>query len=279
MTGGGAYDGDMPAFPSPAHGEIPPVGDPAYDALLARTLPPEHAPAGLGPVAGAFAALRTATVHSGMTAEANALAAFRSAVGRPAEPARPRRRRHPMLTSLLSAKLAAAAAAAAVTLGGAAAAAYTGKLPAPAQKFAHDTIGAPKTPGTQPAHSATPQPTVLPGHSAYGLCTAYAQQEAHGSAARKATAFRKLAAAAGGAAHISAYCATVAHPGNPSPEATSTHPTGKPTTLPSHAPPTHPGKPTTLPSHAPPTHPGGKPTTQSSHAPPTHPAGKPASGS
>jgi hypothetical protein len=28
----------MPTFPSPAHGEIPPVGDPAYDAMLARTL-------------------------------------------------------------------------------------------------------------------------------------------------------------------------------------------------------------------------------------------------
>ena len=74
-----------------------------------------------------------------------------------------------MLASLLSAKLAAAAAAAAITLGSAAAAAYAGKLPAPVQKLAHDTIGAPKTPGAHPAHSAAPQPTVLPGHSAYGL--------------------------------------------------------------------------------------------------------------
>ena len=108
MTGDGACGGDMPTFPSPAHGEIPPVGDPAYDAMLARTLPPGDAPAGLGPVAEAFAALRAAPADSGMTAEASALAAFRGAVGRPSEPARPRRRRHPMLTSLLSAKLAAA---------------------------------------------------------------------------------------------------------------------------------------------------------------------------
>jgi hypothetical protein len=263
MTGDGASGGDMPTFPSPAHGEIPPVGDPAYDAMLARTLPPEDAPAELGLVAGAFAALRAAPVDSGMTAEANALAAFRGAVGRPSEPARRRRRRHPVLTSLLSAKLAAAAAAAAVTLGGAAAAAYAGKLPAPAQRFAHDTIGAPKTPGAQPAHSATPQPTVLPGHSAHGLCTAYAHLKAHGSAARKATAFRQLAAAAGGAAHISAYCAGVAHPGNPSPGTA----------------PANPGKSSTLPSPAQRTHPAGKPTTPSSHAPATHPAGKPTSGS
>jgi hypothetical protein len=38
MTGGGACGDDVPTFPSPAHGEIPPVGDPAYDAMLARTL-------------------------------------------------------------------------------------------------------------------------------------------------------------------------------------------------------------------------------------------------
>ena len=144
-----------------------------------------------------------------------------------------------MPASLLSAKLAAASLAAAVTLGGAAAAAYAGKLPAPVQKFAHDTIGAPRTPGAQPAPPATPQPAVLPGHSAYGLCTAYAHHKPHGSAARKTTAFRQLAAAAGGAAHIRAYCATVAHPGNPSPGAKSGHTTGKPSTHPSHAnPPT-----------------------------------------
>jgi hypothetical protein len=252
----------MPTFPRPAHGDIPPVGDPAFDAILARTVSPEDAPAGLRPLVEAFAALRAAPVHSGPTAEANALAAFRGAVGRPAEPTRPHRRRHPVLTSLLSAKAAAAAAAAVVTLGGAAAAAYTGKLPAPVQKLAHDAIGAPKTPATPSAHPATGQPTALPGHAAYGLCTAYAHLKAHGSAAQKATAFRKLAAAAGGAANVSSYCATVPHPGNPSGGKPSTHPAGKPSTLPTHAQQTDPaGKPATPPSHAPATHPSGKPTT------------------
>jgi hypothetical protein len=215
-------------------------------------------------VAEGFAALYEAPVNSGPAAEKNALAAFRAAIGKPAEPARPRRRRRPLLASLLSAKLAAAAAAAALTLGGAAAAAaYAGKLPAPVQKLAHDTIGAPRTPGAHPAHSAAPQPTVLPGHSAYGLCTAYAHLKAHGSAAQKATAFRKLAAAAGGAAHVGTYCAGVTHPGNPAPGTA----------------PAHPGKPSTLPSSAQHTHPAGKPTTRPSHAQPTHPAGKPTSSS
>jgi hypothetical protein len=256
----------MPTFPWPAHGDIPPAGDPAYDAMLARTLPPGETPAGLGSVAEAFAALNAAPAHSGPAAEADALAVFRSTVGVPAEPTRPRRRRHPVLTSLLSAKLAAAAAVAAVTLGGAAAAAYSGRLPAPVQKIAHDTIGAPKTPDAHSTSRATPQPTPagLPGHAAYGLCTAYAHQKAHGTASQKAAAFHKLAAAAGGAAHVTAYCAGVAHPGSPSPRTPATHPAGQPSTLPSHPQPTHPaGKPTSPPSHVPATHPVGKPTSTS----------------
>jgi hypothetical protein len=165
-----------------------------------------------------------------------------------------------VLTSLLSAKLAAVAAAAAVTLGGAAAAAYAGKLPAPVQKIAHDTIGAPKT--QDPQSTSHPTPTALPGHAAYGLCTAYSHLKTHGNAAQKAAAFRKLAAAAGGAAHVKAYCAGVAHPGSPSPRTPATQPAGKPSTLPSHAQQTHPaGKPTSRPSQAPATHPAGnKPT-------------------
>ena len=263
MTRGGACDGDMPTLPWPVHGGIPPVGDPAYDAMLARTLPPEEAPAGLGPVAEAFAALGAAPVDSGPAAEADARAAFRCAVGIPAGQAPPRRSRHPVLTSLPSARLAAAAAAAAVALGGTAVAAYAGKLPAPMQKFAHDTIGAPKTPGAHPASHRTPQPTpmVLPGHAAYGLCTAYRHLKAHGSAAQQAVAFRKLAAAAGGTAQVKAFCAGVAHPGNPSPRPPATHPAGKPSALPSHAQHTHPaGKPASPPSHGPATHPAGEPT-------------------
>ena len=256
----------MPTFP-PADGDIPPIGDPAYDAMLARILRPEEAPPGLAPVAEAFDALNAAPVHGGVTAEANALAAFRGLVGSPAETAPRPRRRRPVLTSLLSAKLAAVAAAAAVTLGSAAAAAaYAGKLPSSVQNIAHDTIGAPKTPGAQPAHPVTPQPTKTPGRAAYGLCTAFAHLKAHGSAAQRATAFRRLAAAAGGATRVTTYCAGVAHPGAAHPEAatgggTPGRPSGKPSTLPSPAQRTHPaGKPTATPSHGPVTAPAGKPT-------------------
>jgi hypothetical protein len=178
-----------------------------------------------------------------------------------------------LLTSLLTAKLATVAA---LTLGGAATAAYAGALPAPVQKLAHDTIGAPAAHPS--AHPATPVGPDGTGHAAYGLCTAYAHLMADGSAAQKAVAFRNLATAAGGAANVTAYCAAVAHPAATASGKRATHPAGKPTTLPSHAPATHPaGKPTTLPSHAPATHPAGKPTTLPSHAPATHPAGKPTS--
>jgi hypothetical protein len=146
MIENGACEGDMLTFP-PADGDILPTGDPAYDAMLARMLRPDEPPRA-GPGGGG---LRRAP-RGAVNAEANALAAFRDLVGRSADTAPRPRRRHPVLASLLSAKLAAAA----ITLGSAAAAAYAGKLPAPVQKLAHDTIGAPKTPGAQPAPSAAP---------------------------------------------------------------------------------------------------------------------------
>jgi hypothetical protein len=160
-----------------------------------------------------------------------------------------------VLTSLLSAKLAAAATVAAVAVGGAAAAAFTGNLPAPAQRLAHNTIGAPMTPGPRATHSAAAHPasSSLPGHSAFGLCNAWQHMQASGTAAQKAAAFRRLEAAAGGASHVSSFCAGVPHPGG----SPSAHPSGKPTAIPSH---THPaGKPTAIPSHTPAPHPTGKP--------------------
>jgi len=264
VTGGGASDGDMPIFPWSAPGDVPPVGDPAFDALLAGELPPEAAATGLRPVAAAIAALTGAPSASELAAEAAALAVFRSEVGRSSEPVRSRRRRYPVLTSLLSAKLAAIAVAATVTFGGAAAAAFAGALPAPVQKFAHDTLGAPPA---HPAHPATPSGPKGSGPAAHGLCTAYSHVKAHGSARQKAVAFRSLAAAAGGTANVTAYCAAVAHPGT-SPTA---KPAGQPTSHPSHPvgqPTSHPSRPAGQPtSH--PSHPAGKAT--------SHPTGKPTS--
>jgi hypothetical protein len=237
MTGNGACNGDMPTFPRPVPGGIPPVGDPVFDALLDKTLAAHDAPAGLRPLAEAFAALDAAPAQSQPAAEANALTAFRGAVsGRPAQPADRRPRRHPVLTSLVSVKVAAAAMVAAVAVGGTAAAAFTGQLPSPAQKLAHDTIGAPMTPSARPAHTevAHPAPSSLPGRSAFGLCTAWQHMQASGSAAQKATAFRRLEAAAGGASQVSSFCAGVTHPGGGSSAKSPAHPSGKPAAKPSH---------------------------------------------
>jgi len=253
----------MPIFPWSPPGDVPPVGDAAFDVLLAGELPPEAAATGLRPVAEMIAALSRTPLASELASEATALAMFRGEVGRSSEPVRPRRRRHPVLATLLSAKLAAAAAAAAVSFGGATAAAYAGVLPAPVQKIAHDTLGAPPAhPAAHPSHPATPTGPSAAGHAAYGLCTAYSHAQAHGSALQKAVAFRNLAAAAGGAANVTAYCARVAHPG--------TTPTGKPASHPAGKPTSHPaGKPLSHPAGMPSSHPAGKPT--------SHPAGKPTS--
>jgi hypothetical protein len=254
MTGGGVSDGDMAIFPWPARGDVPPAGDPAYDALLTGKLLPEDAAEGLRPVAEAIAALNAAASASELAAAASALAEFRRAAGLSAEPARSPRRRHPLLKSLLSAKLAAAAAAVAVSGGGVAAAAYAGALPASMQKIAHNTLGAPAPhPSTRPSNPDSPAGPDAAGRAAYGLCTAYAHLKADGTARQKAVAFRNLATAAGGAANVAAYCARVAHPGPTVSSKPTSRPTGKPTSHPN--PTTHPtGKPTRHPK------PTGRPT-------------------
>jgi hypothetical protein len=195
-----------------------------------------------------------------------------------------------LLASLLTVKAAAAAAAAAAALGGVAAAAYTGALPAPAQQLAHNAIGAPSP---KPSHSpGTPQDTPTrpgatgpdatgpdaTGPAAFGLCTAYTHAKTHGTATQKAVAFRNLAAAAGGAVKIAAYCAAVPHPGSTQsgrPALAPSHPSGRPTSAlahPSGQPISHPtGKPSSLPT----SHATGKP----SSVPTTHPSGKPSSAS
>jgi hypothetical protein len=182
-----------------------------------------------------------------------------------------------LLTSLLTAKAAAAvAAAAAAALGSVAAAAYTGTLPAPAQRFAHSMIGAPQpghrpgTPQATPARTDAGTPRATPartdavgpdatGPAAFGLCTAYAHAKAHGTASQKAVAFRDLAAAAGGAAKIAAYCAAVPHPGSSEssqPASARTHPAGRPASHPTGKPSSqrHTPHPTGRPSSAPTTH-------------------------
>jgi hypothetical protein len=270
MSGWDVSDADMPNIPGSPRADVPELPDGALDALLTGDPGTDEAYAGLQPAAALLAALNAAPQDGELAGHARALAEFRRRGGRPVHARRSARRRSRLLTALLTAKAAAAAAAAAaaVALGGVAAAAYTGTLPAPAQQFAHSVIGAPSPqpghrPGTpQPGHRpGTPQATpartgaVGPdatGPAAFGLCTAYAHAKAHGTASQKAIAFRNLAAAAGGAAKIAAYCAAVPHPGSSQssqPAPAPTHPAGRSA---SH----HTGKPSSQPTP----HPAGRPS-------------------
>ena len=269
MSGWGVSDADMPNIPGSQRADVPELPDAALDALLAGDLVTDEACAGLQPAAALLAALSAAPQDGELAGHARVLAEFRHRGGRPVHARRSARRRPRLLTSLLTAKAAAAAGAAAIALGGGvAAAAYTSTLPAPAQQFAHSVIGAPSP---QPSHRpGSPQPSHRPGTlqatpartdaggpdatgpAAFGLCTAYAHAKAHGTASQKAMAFRDLAAAAGGAAKVAAYCTAVPHPGSSrssQPASAPTHPAGQPA---SH--------PTGKPSSAPTPHPAGRPS-------------------
>ena len=215
MNDEGVPNDDMPNFLRPAARDGLPFSDAALAALLAGAEPPEPMP-GLQPVADVLAALRSGPTGDELVGEASVLAEFRRGAGvvaRTPAPHRPRR-----VTSLVGARAAVAAAVAALSLGGLATAAYAGMLPAPVQRFAHDTIGAPPAPSGSPAgtHLARSQAPVRPGaagSTAHRLCTAYTVAKAHGTAAQRAAAFHNLVGAAGGAGKIAAFCGTTVHPG------------------------------------------------------------------
>ncbi|MBV9379771.1 MAG: hypothetical protein JOY82_19130 [Streptosporangiaceae bacterium] len=146
----------MPESSSPAHGDIPPDGDGDLEVLLARE--PGEVTAGLRPVAEVLSALRAAPAPGELTGEDLAMAGFREMAGRARRRARaaadaprhtvafrgPRHRRRRRSGLVPGPRLAAAAALAVVALGGVAA--YTGSLPTPIQRLAHEVIAAP------PAH-------------------------------------------------------------------------------------------------------------------------------
>ena len=236
----------MPISLRPDRGDVPPLGDPAFDALLARTLRPEEAVASLQPVVESFAALYAAPVHSGPAAEAHALTAFRALAGpgrgtagpRPGPRAAHRRAgrrstRGWAQSRLAGIRLAAATAAvAAVAALGGAVAAYAGDLPAPMQRLAHDVIGAPPAAGGAPQPDlGRPGPMPLPGNAAHGLCRAYEQALAHDRSGLNPVTLRRLAAAAGGPGQVKAYCARLVPPGHPA-NGHPAHPKhGKPATL------------------------------------------------
>jgi len=275
MSGWDVSDADMPNIPGSQRADVPELPDGALDALLTGGLVTDEACAGLQPAAALLAALNAAPQDGELAGHARVLAEFRHRGGMPVHARRSARRRSRLLTVLLTAKAAAAAAAAAVALGGVAAAAYTSTLPAPAQQFAHSVIGAPSpqsshrpgTPQATPARTNAVGPDAT-GPAGFGLCTAYAHAKVHGTASQKAMAFRNLAAVAGGAAKIAAYCAAVPHPGSSqSSQSAPAHPAGRPSPHPTGKPSSRPTPhPTGRPSSAPTPHPTGPP----SSAPTTH---------
>ena len=114
------------------------------------------------------------------------------------------------------------------------------------------TDSAEPTDSDSPSETGSPKSTPVgpdaTGPAAFGLCTAYEHAKVHGQSVDHSIAFRNLAAAAGGADQIDAYCATILHPGShtSSPSTGSTpdipspsHPTGRPTSVPSHS---HPSR-------------------------------------
>lgn len=251
----------MPSYPRPPHGAIPLLGDTAVEALLAGNLSPEDTPAELRPLADAIAALSVTPAGHELAGEPAARAAYRSGFGRPARPARAHRRRNRVVGPVLSVKLAAAGV---VAVGALTSAAYADVLPAPVQSLAHRTLDAPEPHRTTPpGHRGTPAGPVPAAPGMDGLCQAWAQAGAQGRAREEAVAFRRLAAAAGGAAQVKAYCAAAAHPGPSSPGRKVSHPQGKPSASSSSPAAGHPiGKSASHPDHpSPPTHP----------PPPSHP--------
>jgi hypothetical protein len=239
--------------------DAPEIEDASLTALLAGAEPADGLAPGLRPLADGLASLTARPASDELAGEAAALAEFYHRVGVPVPVSRSPHRRHPLLTSLLSARAAAAAAVAALSLGGFATAAFAGALPTPAQQFAHHTFGAPASGGSQPtgthpSAAATPAGPDVTGPAAFGLCTAWAHAKAHGTPSQQAEAFRNLAAAAGGTSNVTAYCAAVPHPGPSSSH--SPHPTGPPSSHPTGPPASHPtGPPATHPTGPPATHP------------------------
>jgi hypothetical protein len=137
----------MPNSLQPQRQGEPAETDADLAALLAGTA---GAVPGLRPVADVLAALTAEATAAELAGEARALAEFRRRAAGPV-PSRRARRGAAGLTSRLGVKVGASAAAVAVALGGGAAAAFAGVLPAPIQRLAHDTIGAPAPAPRAPA--------------------------------------------------------------------------------------------------------------------------------
>lgn len=213
-------------------GDLPPAYARVAEVLAAAAGPPTiDELAGAAPALAAFKAAHppaSPRAEHGRTAQRSAehgrAARRRPAPGRPAGAGR------------LRAGLAALAVAAAVSVGGTAAA-VTGNLPAPVQRLARAVLpgtsdpgagslvrgAVPRAGGKAPAVTTSrapgtstsgtgPQPgaPALTTQAARGLCTAWSAGQGDRGKKLDSTSFQALAAAAGGADQIPAYCERIA---------------------------------------------------------------------
>jgi hypothetical protein len=179
----------------------PAVDQDTADRLLTGRLDPADAPPGYDAVARLLAAATAPASPDELAGERAVMAEFAATTG-----SRRAARRSGRPSRLLRVKAAAAIVAAALSIGGVAAAATTGLLGKPPRPVAPQ---APSSSGVGPASRA-------PGGAAgagldrahrRGLCRAWqADQGNRAGSWEDSAAFRALAAAAGGADKIPAYC-------------------------------------------------------------------------
>jgi hypothetical protein len=137
------------------HGEHP-LDEVSAERLLRGVRPSQGATAGEQTLSELLAAASAPPSASELSGETRAVAAFsasRSATTGPRHRRRAVRRPRSAMRPRVSHGVAAAAAFGALTIGGVAAAAYTGSLPTPIQRIAHDHLGAP--------HPRQPRTTVV----------------------------------------------------------------------------------------------------------------------
>jgi hypothetical protein len=206
----------------------PVLDEETADRLLGGRLDPADAPPAYAPVARLVKAATSPATPEELAGEAAAIAAFTAMAH--ADPPTPVPRRASMPSKFLSVKAAAAMIAAVLSVGGVAAAA-TGMLPGRAAQQATDHAssaaggGSPaQAQGNGQSGARGPDAT---GSARNGLCQAWQSGQGGTNGKREdSTAFQALAAAAGGADKVDAYCQTATttagkgHAGN-GPDATS----------------------------------------------------------
>jgi hypothetical protein len=190
----------LPWFPKVA----PPVADQdSLERLLDGRLDPGSAPPGYGGVARLLAAAAAPAAPEELAGEQQALAQFAAVHSRPPTRAS---RRNAVPSKLFTMKAAAAALVAVLSVGGVAAAA-TGLLPGRAH---HVADRAPATTAASTAGHGVGAAVADLDTARQGLCRAWQAGEGTDHGRRTdSEAFQALAAAAGGADNVAAYCKDV----------------------------------------------------------------------